>query len=543
MHLITGRQLGMVYGSQHVFANLSFVIAAGDKIGLVGPNGAGKSTLLRLILGAETPTSGAIARRPFRMAALAQEVRFAAGATLRSEAALAQSELGAMEAEMTRLEPLLADYAAPEWQERMARYGELQERFERGGGYERERLVERVFEGLGFGPAQWDAPLDQFSGGQKTRAALAVALLSEPDLLVLDEPTNHLDLAALEWLEDFLESWRGTLLVVSHDRHFLDRVTESTWELEWGGLETYAAAYSRAQALKAERQERQRIVYARQQQFIAKTEEYIRRYKNGSRARQAAGREKRLERFVNGWDTIHGFVKETVDPPRERQKLRFSLDTALRSGEIALSIPELLVGYGDEPLLALGGLAVRRGERVAVLGPNGSGKSSLLRTLVGAQAPLAGGWQLGANVRVGYYAQGHESLRPGATVLEEVARVNPAIGQSAARGLLGRFLFSRDDVDKRIGQLSGGERSRVVLAQLMLAGGNLLVLDEPTNHLDMAAREALEEVLAEFNGTLLFVSHDRYFVSKLADALWVIEDGALERVEAGAPLAGAGAAR
>lgn len=525
MTLLSVGGLGKYYGAELIFENLSFQVARGDKVALVGVNGAGKSTLLKIIAGIETPDTGQVAlARGTRVAYLAQEVRFSGDRTLWEEMEAALADLRELESAITALEPLIADTAAPGWEQAMERYGELSARFEHMGGYEVEPRIKRTLQGLGFHESQYHQRLAQFSGGQKTRAALAATLLSDPDLLLLDEPTNHLDMQALEWLEQFLRSWDGTLIVISHDRYFLDRVTRRTLEIAFGRLEDYPAPYNKYLELKAERMERRLKEFQAQQEFIARTEEFIRRYKAGQRAREAKGREKRLERLKRD---------QALERPREQAKLRLFMDSKLRSGELVLALDGLVVGYpGDrrqdsDPrvLLRGDGLEIHRGERVALLGPNGAGKTTLLRTLIGELKPLQGQPRLGHKVQISYYAQGHDVLNWNATVLEELTRVSPSLGEPAARNLLGRFLFSGDDVFKRVGDLSGGERSRVALAQLTLLPGNLLVLDEPTNHLDIGAREALEGVLKEYPGSILFVSHDRYFIDALADKVWNVEHG------------------
>ncbi len=529
MTLLTVQKLTKYYGAELIFSDISLQVARGEKVALVGINGAGKSTLLKIIGGSEHADEGYITiARGSRVAYLAQEVRFSGGRTLWQEMQSALGHLQTLQSEIRALEPRIADTAAPDWEEAMSRYGELTARFEHAGGYDLDRRVEMVLQGLQFSEEQYHQPLAQFSGGQKTRAGLAATLLSDPDLLLLDEPTNHLDLETLEWLESFLRSWEGTLIVISHDRYFLDKVTRRTLEIAFGKLEDYPAGYNRYLELKAERLERRMKEYQSQQEYIARTEEFIRRYKAGQRSKEASGREKRLNRLKE---------QQQFERPKEAHKLRLLLDSQLRSGELVLALDRLAVGYSPpaqngshaEPrvLLRTGEQEIHRGERVALLGPNGSGKTTLLRTLLGQQPPIKGKFQTGHRVAMSYYAQGHDALNMDATALQEVLRINPQLGEAQARNLLGRFLFSGDDVFKRVGDLSGGERSRVAIAQLTQQPGNLLILDEPTNHLDISSREALEATLKDYPGSLLFVSHDRQFIDALADKLWIIEAGQL----------------
>ena len=512
MSIVVAEGLAKSYGAQDVFWDVSFRIARGDRIALVGPNGVGKTTLLKLIAGLEAPTAGRIHRaRRLRIGYLPQEAELAGHRTLRQEMLTVFADLRAQEAELRRLEREMADPARRD--RALKRYGKLLEEFELAGGYDFEHRIDRVLTGLGFREDEHRYPLAILSGGQKTRALLAKLLLQEPDLLLLDEPTNHLDLAAMEWLEDYLSEWKGSFVVAAHDRYFLDKLVERVWELEFGHLEQYPGNYSRYVQLRAERLERREAEYRAQQEYIAKTEAFIRRYRAGQRAREARGRQKRLAHL------------QRLERPRRARTMKLSIETDLRGGDLVLTTEDLAVGYRTA-LFTCPDLCLRRGERAALVGPNGSGKTTFLKTIVGQVRPLRGEVRLGHNVRVGYLAQAHEGLNRDNTILEEILEVRN-LPLQRARTFLGRFLFSGDDVFKRVGDLSGGERSRVALARLTLEGANFLLLDEPTNQLDIPSREVLEEVLADFEGTILLVSHDRYLINALATQVWIIEDGGL----------------
>src|ERR671933_2977492 len=514
--ILTVTDLEKRYVSELVFSGFNFVVTAGERIGVVGPNGTGKSTLLKIIAGLEHPSGGEVALpRGLRVTYLPQEARFESDRTVREEALTAFAPLFALRERMGELEHALGEASDEGELERlMAEYDAASLAFETGGGYEIDHRTDAVLHGLGFDESNWDMRVPTLSGGQKTRVDLAKALLESPDLLLLDEPTNHLDLAALEWLEGFLKTWRGSYLVVSHDRYFLDKVTTRTLDLAYGRLEDYPAGYSRYLVLREERYARRLEEYEAQQEYIARTEEFVRRFKAGQRSREARGRATRLARL------------ERLARPQEPEKLKLAIAADLRTGRVVLATDRLRVGYRGHgtatQLVATPELEITSGAPVGLIGPNGGGKTTLLRTLMGQIAPLAGRFQLRVNVRPAFYEQGHEGLRLHRTALETILDEHP-MSQEAARTLLGRFLFSEDDVFKPASALSGGERSRLALAKLTLARANFLILDEPTNHLDVAAREALEGVLDEYTGTLLFVSHDRYFIDRLATHVWAIE--------------------
>jgi ATP-binding cassette subfamily F protein 3 len=521
--------LSKYFGAELIFSGVSFRIAADDRIGLVGPNGAGKTTLLKLLVGELRPDAGSVSySQRASVGYLPQIASFHPDRTLYDEMLTVFAEIREWERELAELAAQLADpelMARPDdYNDVLARYADLQERMEHADAYTIEPRTRRVLDGLGFTREQQASPATYLSGGQQTRAALGKLLLQEPELLLLDEPTNHLDLASLEWLENYLNSWHGAVVVVSHDRYFLDRVTTRTIEVAHQRAEEYPGNYTRYVAMRAERLARWTKEYEQQQEHIAHTEDFIRRYKAGQRSKEARGRQTLLDRL------------ERIERPPEDGSLKFKLGAAIQSGQAVLTTDKLVIGYehgrrqGDSVDVGAGlrvrmaDVEVRRGDRVGLLGPNGGGKTTLLRTLVGQIMPLEGRVTLGHNVQIGYYAQTHEGLNLRATLVDEIRRVSH-LSEEGARGYLGRFLFTGDDVFKPIGALSGGERSRVALAKLTLQGANFLVLDEPTNHLDLPARQVLEEILSDYDGTILFVSHDRYFVDALATKVWVLDDG------------------
>jgi ATP-binding cassette subfamily F protein 3 len=514
MAVLTTHNLGKHFGAQDIFAGLNLAINQGERIALVGPNGEGKTTLLRILAGLEPPSEGSVhTARGLKLGYLEQHASLASTqGTLWELALSAFAELRQQEAD---LQDLAATLAKESDQARHAallkQYGEAEARFEHAGGYSYEQITDQVLTGLGFKRDEYNVPLAQLSGGQQSRAQLARLLLEQPDLLLLDEPTNHLDLAAVEWLENYLQSWPGAIIVVSHDRYFLDKIATRVWEMLFGAIETYRGNFSHYVAQREERFERRQKEYEAQQEFIAKQEDFIRRNLAGQRTREAKGRRKRLERL------------EKLDRPVEHKTLKLAWQTTLRSGDLVLATHDLVVGYPDgEPLFTCPDLEIRRGQRIALLGPNGAGKTTFIKTILGQVKPKAGAIRFGAGVEIGYFAQTQASLNLEASILDEILSVqNLPIGE--ARNYLGRFLFSGDDVFKPIEALSGGERSRVALAKLTLTGANFLMLDEPTNHLDIPSQENLENVLNEFSGTILLVSHDRYFVDALATHTWALE--------------------
>jgi len=510
MSMVIAEKIGHAFGAQEIIRNASFRVTESDRIGLVGPNGEGKTTLLRIIGGMLEPSAGEIHRRQgLRVGYLPQDPPALSGTTIHGAMLDVFADLRRMEAEMHELSARLSHDPSL-----VERYGELEHEFQRLGGYDYPNRIEQVLSGLGFASEMWPRPLDQLSGGQRTRVYLAKLLLQQPDLLLLDEPTNHLDIDSTEWLERWLDSFRGALLVVSHDRYLLDHVTTATWELAFCTLETYRAPYTKYVTLREARYAERLQEWQAQQEYIAKTEEFIRIHMGSQRTAEAKGRRTRLERFLRD---------EAIERPRNHDTIHLTLPAPRRAGDLVLRTEDLAIGYPPaEPLLTIGRLELERGDRVAIVGPNGAGKTTLLRTLIGELAPLAGSVSPGSNVSVGYVSQTHGELDPSSIALDAV-RDLAGLSSERARDILGSLLLSGDDVFKRIGQLSGGQRTRVLLARLLVLNANLLVLDEPTNHLDIPSTEIIQDALARFDGTILFVSHDRYLVQALATRIWAIE--------------------
>ena len=518
--LLTVSGLTKTYITDTIFKDVSFLVRAREHVALVGVNGAGKSTVLRIIAGIEHANGGEISTQPgLRITYLPQEAKFTSENTLREEAKLAFAEQLKMQARMREIEQLMGDEDV-DLESLMDEYDRLSIHFETDSGYDIEHRVDEVLQGLGFTQEQFDDPVARLSGGQKTRVALAKALLADPDLLLLDEPTNHLDLEMLEWLEDFLSRWNGACLIVSHDRYFLDRTTTRTLDLSFGRLEDYPAPYAKYLPMRAERRLRRIKEYEEQREYIERQEEFIRKYGNGQRYREARGRQKKLDRL------------ERIERPQDYQEMHLRLPANVRSGRIVLTSSEMEIGYRDPdgPAVYVRSpeLTIERGDRIGLLGPNGAGKTTMIKSLVGQLPLLKGEYSYGTNVKPGYYAQSHEQLRgKGTGTPLSLIQDTQVMTEEYARTYLGRFLFSGDDVYKHINDLSGGERSRLALAVLLLEQANFLILDEPTNHLDIQARETLEQMLTDFDGTILFVSHDRFFMDRIATKLWVVEDGGM----------------
>jgi ATP-binding cassette subfamily F protein 3 len=527
--ILSGTQLAKSYGPDDIFAGVSVAIPRGARIALVGPNGAGKTTLLRILAGLEAPSQGSVhCARGARLGYLPQEAALYAEGTLWEEMLTAFADLRAREAELVRLEAAMADPAPAAREAVMEKYGALQHQFELDGGYDYELKIRQTLTGLNFAPDDYHKPVKILSGGQKTRALLGRLLLESPDVLILDEPTNHLDIHAVEWLEAWLNEWEGAALVVSHDRYFLDQVVSVVWELEFGRVEAYRGNYSAYVRQRAERRTQQAGAYQAREAFIAKEMDYIRRNIAGQNTKQATGRLRRLKRITRAPTAQHPDDLR-VSRPQESGTIRLALDTDLRSGDRVIETHDLAVGYADDGkvLFRAPDVLLWRGECAALVGPNGAGKTTFLKVLLGEVPPLAGRVKLGSSLKVGHFAQAHEGLDPGRTVIEEIlaAQEMPA---GKARDYAARYLFTGDDVFKKVEVLSGGERGRLAFAKLALTGANLLLLDEPTNHLDIPSQEILEAVIGDFAGTVLLISHDRYLIDALATQVWSLVEGQLE---------------
>jgi ATP-binding cassette subfamily F protein 3 len=518
MSLIQARELTKSYGIQDVLQGVTLVIPRQARIAMVGPNGIGKSTLLRLLGGMETPDNGEINRaRNIQIGYLPQEAIFSedvdTSVSVWDYCEVAFADLIQQQTKLNELEEAMSDPTAVE--EAMRQYGPLQERFELEGGYTYRARIQQVLHGLGFTAEEFKQKLSLLSGGELTRAQLAHLLLLDPDLLILDEPTNHLDIKAVEWLEGWLRDWAGAVLIVSHDRYFIDRVVDTVWDLQAHGLEVFPGNYS---AYVQQRSERQALLEKRfksQQQHIEKEKDFIQRNIAGQKTRQAQGRRKLLERFLEE-------EALTLSPKQRTARIEFSAPD--RSGDLVLRTYDLEIGHVDanEPLFAVPDLILHRGGRVALIGPNGAGKTTFLRTLLGEISPKAGEVKLGASLQVGYFEQAHAGLDSNQRVFDSILEVASYLTDGEARSYLAQFLFTGDDVFKYIEVLSGGERAKLALARLILEGANLLLLDEPTNHLDIPSQEALQQALDVFPGTVLLVSHDRYLIEALAEEVWAI---------------------
>lgn len=499
------------FGIKQVFSNISFELAQGERLGLVGPNGAGKSTLLKCILDLEERDGGQVVKSPVATIGYLRQDVDLGDASLRQEMETAWADIHRLEDQLKELTARLADQEATPSD--LARLDYLQNRLEWLGGYDYERQTQRIVLGLGFTEEDLDKPASAFSGGQKTRINLAKALVRQPDFLFLDEPTNHLDMEMLEWLENYLLSYKGGILVVSHDRYFLDRIVTGVIELDHHKTRTYRGNYSRYLKQKKANFKADLKAYEKQQEEIKKTEAYIDKYRAGIKSKMARGRQSQLDRL------------ERLEAPETSHNLSFSFPKAAMSADKVLVLDKVSYAYQEgHPVFEKVSFVIRRGEAVALIGANGAGKSTLVKTIVGALHPSQGFVDVGNRVQVGYFSQEHEELHDHWEVLDEILN-NFGFKEEEARKALGAFMFRGDDVFKKVGDLSGGEKARLALLKLFLQGNNFLILDEPTNHLDIPTREVVEEALKNFDGTCLVISHDRYFLDQVAKRIIDLEQG------------------
>lgn len=503
--------LSKSFGIKTVFENVSFEVRSGERIGLVGANGAGKTTLLRCLMGQEDYDKGSVSTSPGAVIGYLRQDFNYESQTLREEMELAWKDVLYYK---DKLAELARKLETSHDEELVAAYGRTEERFEYLGGYDYEATTRKILTGLGFSDADWDRDIHGFSGGQKVRINLAAAFVRHPDFLFLDEPTNHLDMGMLEWLEEYLRSYRGGILMVSHDRYFLDATTTGIIDLENHQTHTYRGNYTQFTKVKALNEEAQERAYEKQQEHIRETEEYIRKYKAGIKAKQARGRQSQLDRL------------ERIEKPIHRQSLHFQFEKPAECAEKVLDVMHVTSSYGDHVIFKDLTMHIKKGESVGLIGPNGAGKSTLLKLIVGDKRADGGFIQIGNRVKPGYYSQELDRLNSEYTVLEQIEN-DFDMGEREARNLLGMFLFRGDDVFKPVSLLSGGERARLTLLMLFLEKPNFLILDEPTNHLDIPTREIMEQALAAFGGTSLIVSHDRYFLDRVTTRILEMENGKL----------------
>ena len=507
-------KLGKSFGVREIFSNVSFTIRQGERLALVGPNGAGKSTLMKCILGIEEHDEGIIVKdSSITIGYLQQDVNLG-DASLEEEIQTAWADVQHLEAQLHSLSKELEQREATEQDLRRLSY--LQDRLEWLGGYDYEKQSQRIAYGLGFTDEDLKKKASEFSGGQKTRINLAKALVRRPDFLFLDEPTNHLDMPMLEWLEGYLKSYKGGIVIISHDRYFLDQVATEVVELAHHKIHTYKGNYS--QFLKQREQQRlaHQRAYDKQQEHIRKTEEYIDKYRAGIKSKMARGRQSQLDRL------------ERLEAPDQDREFAFTFPKPEMSADRVLMMDDVAIGYDrNEPVATHITTTLRRGDVVGLIGANGAGKSTLVKTIMGELDTIDGSITTGNRVQTGYFSQEHEELHPTWSVLQEV--MSPYdMSEESARSILGAFQFRGDDVFKLVGDLSGGERARVALLKLFLEGRNFLILDEPTNHLDIPTRETVEQALQQFEGTLLIISHDRYLLDAVAKRIIVLEAGGIE---------------
>jgi ATP-binding cassette subfamily F protein 3 len=521
MSLATLSNIEKTFGQRVLFHGLNLNVERGERIGFIGANGAGKTTLFKILTGEVVPDAGVVAlARGTKVGHLTQDPKFDAGNAVIDEAELAFADLHDMAHRLRDLEHEMANLSGDELEKTLARYQSVQHDFELAGGYAWRHRLEATLLGVGLGRETWEQNVATLSGGQRSRLSLAKILISEPDLLLLDEPTNHLDLAAIEWLEKYLLDFSGAVVLISHDRYLLDRLATRIVWLTQEALRSYPGNYSSFVQQRELHELTQQRQFERQQADIEKQKEFIRRFGAGQRSKEAKGREKRLERLLKS--------DQMIDRVATHKKISLRLNTDQRAGDQVLTVKELSKAFDDKKLWQSIGFEIARGERIGMIGPNGSGKTTLLRVLMGEEDADSGEVRWGANLNVGYYDQRLDDFDPELSVIETLAEGQPiGVREKDLRDILATMLFRGDDIHKPVGMLSGGERARVRLAELLMEKPNILLLDEPTNHLDIPSREALEHALGDFPGTVICVSHDRYFLDRVAKRLLILQPPAL----------------
>ena len=521
--MISLDNLTVSYGGWTLFDNISFLINPKDRIGLVGKNGAGKTTLLRIITGEQQPTTGAVTLNgDCTIGYLPQTMRVADTTTLVEETAKAFEEVLRLEAEIEALTREIAertDYESPEYEQLLHRLNDAQDHYHILGGETRDADIEQTRLGLGFKRSDFGRATSEFSGGWRMRIELAKLLLRRPSIFLLDEPTNHLDIESIQWLEDYLKNYNGAVLLISHDRAFLDNVTNRTVELSLGKITDYRVSYSKYVVLRAERRAQQVAAYENQQRMIEKTEEFIEKFRyKPTKSNQVQSRIKQLERL----DRLE--IEE-----EDLATLNIKFPPAPRSGQIVAEINEAGMSFGEKHVFSGANFVIEKGDKIALVGRNGEGKTTLARMLIGQLTPTEGSIRLGANVNIGYYAQNQDDLMDGEfTVYDTLDRVAVGDIRTRLRDILGAFLFRGEDIDKKVKVLSGGERARLSMARMMLEPRNLLVLDEPTNHMDMRSKDILKNAIMKYDGTVVVVSHDREFLDGMVQKVYEFRDGGVK---------------
>lgn len=515
MIILSGNKIERSFAGEVLFNNINIQVDERDRIALVGKNGAGKSTLLKILVGEEAATSGEIStKRDLSLSYLAQDSRFQSENTIYDEMLHVFDDLRTTEKRLRGMEEQMGSLSGSELEQLMKTYDNLSEEFHLAGGFNYEADIRAILNGFKFDQTMWDMKISELSGGQNTRLALAKMLLESPELLVLDEPTNHLDIDTIAWLENYLVHYKGALIIVSHDRYFLDKVATITLDLTKHSLDRYVGNYSQFVELKEQKLQTELQNYEKQQKEIAKLEDFVQKnIVRASTTKRAQARRKQLEKM------------ERLDKPTTGKKsANMTFQSDKTSGNIVLTVENAAVGYDGEILSQPISIDQRKLDAIAIVGPNGIGKTTLLKSIIGALPFIKGEAKLGANVEVGYYDQTQSALTPSNTVLEELWSAFPTTPEVEIRNRLGAFLFSGDDVKKSVSMLSGGEKARLLLAKLSMENNNFLILDEPTNHLDIDSKEVLENALIDFDGTLLFVSHDRYFINRVATKVLEISE-------------------